>query len=188
MNTDLVLLVLLVVALSQVAMVVYFFRGKQAGVDNDQKGWDVLHDAMKKSQAIVGQAELAGIKERAIYQQDMKMTVEEVEESLKREVAKAGQKYEDYLEKMLGDVQKKLEGSVETMESGLGETMKAVEAAAVGRAEQYRKDKMRKIDENAEEIMERAVEIYLGKKLDRKEHMQLVFEAMERAKAEKSIP
>lgn len=53
--------------------------------------------------------------------------------------------------------------------------------------ETYKEQQLSLIDENIIAVMERTLSIVLGKKLSLKEHVELVYEALEKAKAEKFI-
>jgi hypothetical protein len=51
----------------------------------------------------------------------------------------------------------------------------------------YQRIRMAQIEENLAETIQRAAELYLGKKLDPETHMELIYESLEKAKREKLI-
>ncbi len=205
METNLILLIILVVALSQVLMVVYFIlsnRSKQIAPTEEtgsEKNWDLLHEAIKKSQAIVGNAELESIKQAALSQQqigkfekesenEMQLSVSEVLQTIKNETAKAGELYKKQLILQSEELKNLSEAETKKMlkdfHDQLEKNMLDVQNGFVRELSEYKIRKEKEIDKNAETIVERTVELYLSKKLDRKEQMQLIFESLERAKAE----
>lgn len=213
METNLILLIVLVLALSQVVMAVYFFFSRQNTFINerstDTRDLELLHDAVKKSQVIIGDSELEAIKQEADarfrtsklekkYEEEMGMDVSEVLQTIKAETAKAGENYKKSLASDLEEiknlrkqVEEEIKMSVDQIVSdfdqNLGQAIKVAQDQVQKDLLVYQKKREKQIDENAETVIERAVEVYLGKKLDRKDHMQLIFEALERAKAEKVI-
>ncbi len=212
METNLVLILIGVIVVCQVLLLVYYFKSvKQSQKETtlDEKEWDLLHDAQKKSQAIVANSELESIRQTAStrlqtekfekeYEKEMGLTSREVMDLIKAETAKAGQNYKVELAKMLEEqkmelndnkkmTNQKMEELVLGLDKDLSQTVKSIEDQVQKDLLEYKKMRERQIDQNGEEILEKAAELFIGKALDRKGHMQLIYEALERAKNEKQI-
>ena len=173
------------IIICQVLMLVYYIRfSRQKQVDQVEAGngknWDLMHDAVKKSQAIIGNSELEAIKQSA--------TIEQI---IKEGTAKAGEEYKKNLElqKNQSDrlLREETQKTVAHFRDQLKKNMHEIQDGFAKELAVYKTKKEQAIDNNAEEIIDRAVELYLGKKLDKKEQMQLIFEALERAKNEKQL-
>jgi hypothetical protein len=108
----------LVLGLSQVSMMIYYWHfGRQikqlgkvegTGFDSEEMGWKSLRGAIKKGQAIVGEAELESIKGLAVssqqlekleksYSHEMEVTSQDVQKQLKVESAKATEAFKAML-------------------------------------------------------------------------------------------
>lgn len=199
------LLLIGLIVFCQVLLLVYYFRSRSQSegdkkFDRSEKQWNLLHDAIKKSQAIQAQAELEAIKETAESGQrierfekevesDLQLSAAEVLELIKSETAKAGEEYKKSLAKDNEEIRKlRDEETKKVVDEGREQLQKNLHQVTDGFAKElaaYKTEREKLIDKNAEELILRAAEIYLSKKLDKKEHMQLVFESLEKAKAEK---
>lgn len=204
----------IVFVVQAIVLIYYIFKAKkQEHKDEssvlDEKSWDIIHDSIRKSQAIEAQAELDSLKLNSQSEMRLKdfekeseqkiaMTSDEVVQSIKEETARAGESYKKNLAEELAkfqslreetedQVRKSMEELVQRFDVDLSSSVNRIQDEVRKELEDYQKRKETLIDQNAEEIMERAVELYLGKKLDKKEQMQLVFEALERAKNEKKF-
>src|SRR3989338_6459928 len=177
METNLILFMIGLIIICQVLMLVYYIRfSRQKQVDQVEAGngknWDLTRDAVK--------SELEAIKQSA--------TIEQI---IKEGTAKAGEDYKKNLElqKNQSDrlLREETQKTVAHFRDQLKKNMHEIQDGFAKELAVYKTKKEQAIDNNAEEIIDRAVELYLGKKLDKKEQMQLIFEALERAKNEKQL-
>lgn len=187
-----ILLIVLVVALAQVLMVVYFFvaskQQKQEKLPTTTKDWDLIHNAIKKSQAIVGEAELEAIKETAEARVQTGKYEDEIINITKQEMVRAGEAFKAELRKQTELIKtmstEETKRSLEEFRGQLEKNLLDIQNNFARELGAYKTQKEKAIDQHGEEIIERAVELYLGKKLSRAEQMQLIFEALEKAKTE----
>lgn len=181
-----------------------------------EKGWDTLNQSIKKSQAIVGQAELAGIKIAA----ESKLETSRLETDFSRQLAQALDESRQTITsaqaallQFMTDLQKRSaefeEASKVSGQQRINQLFDRVEAkladflvqtaekttssielelkASRQLVETYKNEQLKLIDENIIAMMEQTLNIVLGKKLALKDQLDLVYEALERAKVEKFI-
>lgn len=122
--------IFLVLGLSQVSMMLYYWffnrEIKEIGTNelkisgplaeqNGEHGWNIIHGAIKQSQAIVGEAELAGAKLIAANrlrsdrleqkaEEQIGLTAEEVQKTLLAETAKASKNFQEGLTAELAEL------------------------------------------------------------------------------------
>lgn len=180
-----VLLIISAIIVCQVLMLVYYVRFSREKQVNEVeagngKNWDIMHDAIKKSQALIGNSELEAIKQSATIEQIIKEGTAKAGEDYKHELTLQTQEIkrlgDGETKKMLAEFRDQFEKNMHEIQDGFAKDLAL-----------YKAKKEQTIDNNAEEIIDRAVELYLGKKLDKKEQMQMIFEALERAKNEKQL-
>ncbi len=174
-------------------------------VENRKKGLEILHYAMQKAQAIIGISEIEGVKITSSAKQNMHMW----EEKEKTEIEQATEDFKSYLdyltkqadfsveksEQMLKErVNQIVERFEQNLSSFLTETQeqssKAVSLemqAARQLIQTYKTEQFNLIDENIVATLEKTLNLVLGKKLTFKDHIELVYESLEKAKAEKFI-
>ncbi len=193
----------------------------------DQKGVDLLHDAIKKSQDILNQAQLDSLKiisdTKVIsgkidkeYEEKLTATLESIEKNLSSDFSKSQQAISNtqtQFTQFLQDLRQKSEKSqfenqevikqqinkvFETFEQDLADFLTQTEQRSVQsidlelRAarqliETYKSEQLKLIDENIIAILEKTLSLVLVKKFTLKDHIDLVYEALEKAKVEKFI-
>ncbi len=187
---------------SVVGLVVYNFRLNNKKPDplseDQQKSYKLIHDAIKKSQAILSSAELDAIKETA----DIKVI-------FKEELTQAEQEYLNYLKflkesadtaKNAGDeaIRERVEGIFVKFEEKLTDFLtqtqeRSVETidleikAARQLLDTYKQQQLKVVDENIIAMLERTLALVLAKKLTLSDQVDLVYESLEKAKMEKFI-
>lgn len=180
------------------------------------KGLNLLQDSMKKSQDLLNQAEAEGIKVVSSTQSDTKkledMYSKDLAEALTQSqnsvdvaqsqvVAFFGQLSQraanfqssseqvtrDRINQMFSDLEDKLSEFLMTTEQ---KTISSIELEIKGARElieSYKQQQLSLIDENIIAMMEQTLNIVLSKKLSLKDQLDLVYEALERAKVEKFV-
>lgn len=181
-----------------------------------QKGWDNLHQSIKKSQAILGQAELEGVKvvaesklQTSKFEQEYSQKLAEVLNQSQQTVTTA----QDQLLQFMKDLQirseefeeaqksagaQRINQLFDNIESKLADFLIQTEQKTVSSIElelkgarqlvdTYKDEQLRLIDENILAMMEQTLSIVLSKKLSLKDQLDLIYEALEKAKVEKFI-
>ena len=181
-----------------------------------QKGYGLLHDSIKKSQDILGEAELEGIKatsdvkfETAKLEQDYAKNLSSILNQSQSSITVA----QGQLIKFMADLQKRsqsLDGSARaSIENRVNQTFAGLEdrlsaflisteqkttlsielelKAARSLIDTYKTEQLKIIDENIIAMMEQTLSIVLAKKLTLKDQLDLIYEALEKAKVEKFI-
>lgn len=182
----------------------------------ENKNNEMLYDAMKKAQDIISQSELEGVKIQADNKIYLEKIEKEEEKALseasvegKAYIEKAQSAFTDYLttlsqqanmsvaesEKAVKDrINKLFEEFEQNLSTYLTQTqqesIKAITLevqAARQLIDTYKTEQFRLVDENLVAMLERTLSLVLIKKLTLKEHVELVYESLEQAKAEKFI-
>lgn len=187
---------------SVVGLVIYNFRlNNKTSPDEDrdqQKSYKIIHDAIKKAQAILSSAELGAIKEVS----DTKMI-------LREELTEAEQEYLNYLKflkesadssKNAGDeaIRERVEGIFVKFEEKLSDFLtqtqeRSVETidleikAARQLLDTYKQQQLKVIDENIVAMLEQTLSLVLAKKLTLSDQVDLIYESLAKAKSEKFI-
>lgn len=191
---------LFVLAIIQVVVLVYI--GKLIAVlekpREDKESLGLIHKAVKKAGAILGQAELESVKETADTKFYAKKAEKAMEDEFKKAASKAAVEFDDFLaglSKESGDVvddalvafTKRLEEKLTVTEDQLlkqvyDESQKAkVEIAA------YKKMAEEKVQADLEGIVNDVAKIVVGKSLSASDQEDLIIEAFEKAKKDKWI-
>ncbi len=181
-----------------------------------EKGWETLHESIQKSDDILAEAELEGIKVTAQSRLESKKFETEYSKNLAIALNASKQNItaaQAELIKFMQDLQKrsaefeeaqKLSGQqrinqlFDQVENKLSDfliqtaekTTSSIELelkASRQLIDTYKAEQLKLIDENIIAMMERTMSIVLAKKLSLKEHMDLIYEALEKAKVEKFI-
>lgn len=181
-----------------------------------QKGLGLIYNAMKKAQSITQTSELTGIKIIASAEIDKKRIEKESMQAIhdatyeaKEAIAQAQTVFTDYLqqlsqqattqssesEKIVKDrINKLFDNFEQNLSSYLTDTQQqSVRAitlevqAARQLIETYKTEQFRLVDENIVAMLERTLSLVLVKKMTLKEHVDLVYESLEKAKVEKFI-
>lgn len=181
-----------------------------------EKGWDTLHDSIKKSQDILSSAELEGIKVVAgskletskleqeftdkfseflnearqtinsaqaqliQFMQDLQKSSAEFEEASKKAGEQRINQLFDRVESRLSDLLVQTgQKSTSAIELELKATRQLIDT--------YKNEQLKLIDENIIAMLEQTLSIVLAKKLSLKDQLDLIYEALEKAKIEKFI-
>ncbi|MBI2086002.1 hypothetical protein HYT74_01540 [Candidatus Daviesbacteria bacterium] len=181
-----------------------------------EKGWNTLHKSIQKSQDLLGQAELEGIKvvagskiETSKMEQDFSKEISQSLLASKQTIASA----QNQLLQFMTDLQKRSaefeEASKKTGEQRINQLFGRIEerlADLLVQTEQrttssielelkstrqlietYKNEQLKLIDENIVAMMEQTLGIVLSKKLSLKDQLDIIYEALEKAKVEKFI-
>lgn len=184
--------------------------------DIKEKGWETLNQSIKKSQAVIGQAELEGIKvvagselETKKFEEDFSRQLSEALNTSKQTITAA----QSTLLQFMQDLQKR-SAEFEEAEKKAGElrinqlfdrverrlsdflvqtaekTTSSIELelkASRQLIDTYKSEQLKLIDENILAMMEQTLSTVLAKNLSLKDQLDLVYEALEKAKVEKFI-
>ena len=184
--------------------------------DLKEKGWETLNQSIKKSQAVIGQAELEGIKVVAESQVETKKFEEEYSRNLSEALNVSKQNIvaaQASLLQFMQDLQKR-SGEFEETQKKAGEqrinqlferiestlsnflvqtaqkTTSSIELELKSTRQlidTYKAEQLKLIDENILAMMEQTLSTVLAKNLSLKDQLDLVYEALEKAKVEKFI-
>lgn len=181
-----------------------------------EKGWQTLHQSIKKSQDILGQAELEGVKVVAEERFETKKLEEEYSKKLSEllnqsqqaiassqaeliqfmaSLQKRSQEFEEVsrqtgeqrINQLFERLESKLADFLVTTEQKTTSSIELELRAARQLIDTYKTQQLKLIDENILAMMERTLNIVLSKKLSLKDQLDLVYEALEKAKVEKFI-
>lgn len=192
------------------------FQGQKILEQFREKGLENLHQSIKKSQAILGEAELEGIKvaaetkfessqlekeysrqlsesisqsQNAItaaqaqllqFMQDLQKRSEEFEEASKTSGQQRINQLFDKVENKLSDF---LVQTAQKTSSSIELELKASRQLI----DTYKNEQLKLIDENIMAMMEQTLSLVLAKKLSLKDQLDLIYEALEKAKVEKFV-
>ncbi len=198
------LLVVILLAIGQVVAVIYMeWRqrdfldrlGRAVGLTDEQKErFKFWRKTRAKSEAILGEAELEGVKIVA----DTKYATRELASVYHDQLRQAATQMEDEFKKFLADLRQRSE----TEAAGQGRVLaQAGEEAAVAFTKQleeklaktdaeleaYKKTAMDKIKANLGKLLEQIAGVVLGKRMSLADQEDLIIEAFEQAKSEKWI-
>lgn len=177
--------------------------------DYEKEGFDIVRKAIKKSQAMLGNAELEAIKTTA----DTRVKTNKMEAKYEAQLALMAVKAENEFTKLLKDLEVRAEQSQLLLENAVkqkteeimarfeknlatflssseyqGITAINTEITQVRKAlEEYKKAQMLSVDENIRVIVEETIAKILGKKLSLEDQMDLIYKSLEEAKKEKWI-
>jgi len=175
----------------------------------DANSQDLIKQAIKKAQKILGKAELEGAEIIA----DSKLLSKKLEaqygEALAKQVEKAQTDFENYLEELktrteqaqlltqeftkqrVNDIFEQFEQNLATfLTSTEQKSVAAIELelkAARSLIDTYKTQQLQLIDENIISMLEKTLSIVLSKRLTLRDHTDLVYEALEKAKIEKFV-
>lgn len=174
-----------------------------------EKGWQSLNQSIKKSQAIISEAELTGIKETATMEMDFqKKFAESLEQSKQTITAAQNQllnfmqdlqkRSQEFEEASKASGEQRINALFDRVESRLADFLVATEQKTTSSielelksarelVEAYKNEQIKLIDENIIAMMEQTLSLVLGKKLSLKDQMDLVYEALEKAKIQKFV-
>lgn len=180
------------------------------------KGWETLNQSIKKSQAIIGEAEIEGVKalagdkiEISKMEQDFAQNLAQALNESKTTIASA----QGQLLQFMQDLQKRSaefeEASKRVGEQRINQLFDRVETrlsdflmqteqkttysielelkAARQLIDTYKSEQLKLIDENIVAVIEQTLTLVLTKKLSLQDQLDLVYEALEKAKIQKFI-
>jgi len=190
---DFYLILFAALALGQIALAVYLFYSEKEFIkelsaalglnSQQQKSWSLWHKTFKKTQAILGEAELEGVKIVA----DTKYYTRELEsrydQQYREAVAQSQQEFGKFLAGLEKDSQSIVNGAMADFAKRLEENLTQEKA----QVESYRKAKLAGIDQNMAEIVDQVARVVIGKKLPESSQTDLITEALERAKQDKLV-
>lgn len=193
----LLLLIVALLAVGQIVMAVYVsvsekeFLAELArvlGIPQQKRGmWSFWHKSLKQARAVLGQAELEGVKVVAdtkyytkqlegVYEDQMRAATARMEAEFGKVIAAAEQEFGRTLAEAATAFAKRLEGKLEQ------ENQSAREEIA-----RYKKAVMAEVQQHAKEAFEEAGKAVIGKSLSLDDQTELINQALEQAKKEKFI-
>lgn len=182
-----------------------------------EKGYHLLHKAYQKAQAILGKAELEGIKTLADskviaknwekkYQEQLNQAVVHTQKELDKDLNKVYQQFTDYLEhlKTKGEqaqllqtesLKQQTQEVLERFENTLATFLTSAEQKSLASIEKeiqsakeylrhYQQEQMKIVEENIVDILDQTLAGVLSKKLTLTDHVDLIYESLEKAKKE----
>lgn len=170
-----------------------------------QKGLETLHDSIKKSQAILGEAELEGIKmaaetklDTAKLEAEYQKKLEETQNQLMQYMAGLQERSKEFEQASQKAIQDRINQIFVRLEERMGQFLITAEEKTTSSIElelksarqlieTYKSQQLKLIDENILAMMEQTLNLVLGKKLSLKDQLDLIYEALEQAKGEKFI-
>lgn len=209
-NFDLVLLTLVVLFL--VLFLWQFYKNYQASKnstrfieENRLKGYELLHDAVKRAQEIISTAELESVKVTAQNTLKFDAATSQITDAM----VKSHQNFKTYLDSLSQQasqsasssdnlIRQRMNSLFEEFEQHLSDFLtqtqqQSSKAIALeiqssrNLIETYKQQQFSLIDENIVAMLERTLSLVLVKKLSLKDQVDLVYESLEKAKAEKFI-
>lgn len=184
--------------------------------DLKEKGWNSLHQSIEKSQEILGEAELEGIKVVAGSEVEISKLENEYSKRLSQNLDASKQIIDMAQNRLLQFMQNLQKSSAEFEEASKAsgeqrinqlfdrvenrlsdflvqtaqKTSSSIELELKASRElidTYKNEQLKLIDENIIAMMEQTLSLVLGKKLSLSDQLDLVYEALEKAKVEKFI-
>ncbi len=193
---------ILIVIFSQWVLIVYLLRKKSPGQPegdlSDEKSLSLLSRAIKKAQNIISQAELSGIKIRAQSKVETRKMSEEmaegiatatskVEQMLYKSSDRANSQFQDFLNDLQAKSQQQVADYISKLEADLSAGLQTDLAEMRKSIDAYKTAKLAALDANFLEVAQRALETLLDKKITLTDQVDLVNEALDKAKQEKLI-
>ncbi len=191
-------------------------EGEKVLEDYKEKGLETLHQSIQNSQNILSEAQLEGVKVVADVKYETSKLEEEYKKKLIDLINQSQQTIstsQSQLIQFMYDLQKrsdefeiaskqageqKINQVFGNLESRLSDfliqteqkTISSIELelkAARNLVESYKNQQLKLIDENIIAMMEQTLNIVLAKKLSLKDQLELIYEALEKAKVEKFV-
>ena len=181
-----------------------------------EKGWETLHKSIEKSEDIIGKAELEGIKvvagskvETAKFEREFSdklsgaletsnQTISSAQASLLQFMRDLQSRSEEFEEAQKTSGQERINQLFNNVEERLSDFLVQTAQKTTSSIERelkstrqlidvYKNEQLKLIDENIIAMMERTLSIVLAKKLSLKDQLEIISEALEKAKVEKFI-
>lgn len=175
----------------------------------ENKSYGILHRAFEEAKKILGKAELEGIGVVAESKVATRRMEDKYGEQLSKEIDKAEKEFATYLEELktqgeqaqllsqeftkqrASEIFEKFEQNLSTfLTSTEQKSTEAIELelkAARQLIDTYKNQQLALIDENIVAMLEKTLSLVLAKKISLKDEVDLVYEALEKAKVEKFI-
>lgn len=215
----LLLVVVALLALGQIALAVFIWfsekeflaeLARSLGIPQKQRdSWSLWQRTFKKTQNILGQAELEGVKVVAdtkyytkqlegVYEDQMRAVTARMEKELTAVVASGEQDFGKFLadlekqstavvDSAMAAFTKRLEGRLAEVEDQLLSQTAKESAQVKKEIEEYKKTMMGTINSQMVEMVDAAVKTVVGKGLSMEAQMDLISQALEQAKKDKLI-
>lgn len=163
-----------------------------------KKNAAILADALKTAQGIVEKSNLTVDKFEGHFEEEFKSQTIKAQETLDKHLEKIEEKSEkaqlisqsytkERADEILRRFEKKLEAFLAIVEEKSAESIEGELAAVRQTIDSYKKQQLALVDENIIAMLERTLELILSREISLKDQSDLIFEAMEKAKAEKFI-
>jgi len=189
----------------------YFLRkkilqeGQKITQDTKQKSWQLLHAAELAESDVLAEGKLSLDKLESEFNKKLNSLLEDSTLSITasqdklikfmEDLQKRSQQFEEssrvVSEKRINDLFERLESRLSdfviTAEEKTTTSIELELKAARQLIETYKEQQLKLIDENILAMMEQTLNLVLGKKLSLKDQLDLVYEALEKAKVEKFI-
>lgn len=191
METQLIFLAFIILAVTQFAIIVYFWRLERSRHDNSEenhaRALEIVGQAYHKAQDIIGNAELAGVKLAAqskletkkmteAYEKEVDTDREKLEKAFLVEADKAYEQFADYLTKLTA-----------MAPDSLAKFQKSAETQMKTELENYKQEKMAEFQADLVPLLEKTFTLVLPKTIKIADQMDLINDALEKAKAKKWI-
>lgn len=220
-STSLLIIILTItsLAIASVALGLAYLRlqAKSKSIDKSQeKGYQVLYQAIKKAQALLASSELDALKITAdtrFYKHSLEekfdKEIEKYFEEANKKLTEAQKQYLDYLNYLKVESDSSRNESTDVIRTRIQEIFDQFEAnltdylssaqqqstqaielelkATRGMIENYKLAQLKVIDDNIIAMLEKTLTLVLAKKLTLSDQLDLVYEALEKAKEEKFI-
>lgn len=207
---------ILILTLGIIVVLILYFReyrlrqqsqreGQEFLASIQEKGWESIHESLKKSQEMLGEAELESLK----VVTDSRVINKKIEDEYKKKVNDAymqllqfmnslqqqGQEIkatseklaEERINKLFTTLEERLSDFLVQTSQKTSTSLELELKASRSLIESYKQEQLKLIDENILAMMEQTLNIVLGKKLSLKDQVDLVYEALEKAKIEKFV-
>lgn len=189
-----ILFIVALLAVGQVALALYLRDRDQEFLEKlnkvlglpqqERQSWSVWHATMRKMQAILGKAELEGVKVVA----DSKYYTKELEKTYERQldsvVKLMEQEIHAFFEK---EAKTRLQISFEAIEKDTLDLVFQESAKARADIEEYKKQRMVEIEQDLKEVISKTAKQVIGKAISLDTHEDLIKESFEAAAHDKFI-
>lgn len=179
----------------------------------EQKSFGIIHKAMDKAQSILGLAEIESIKvvadstvksrklEQSLeqdFQKEFNLTTQNIQENLKAYLGHLEQSSDQSQKEILESTKVRVNQMMDRFEQNLSQFLAQTEQQSISSLELemrsarqmiefYKQQQLAVIDENVVAMLEQTLSLVLSKKLTLRDHLDLIFEALDRAKLEKFV-
>lgn len=188
----LILILLLGICFVQFILIFLLLERSEKPVDRSAaKSREIIHMASQKADEIIGEAEIEGIKTAAATKLRATGFEKDYEEKLTEAVDKSQQELTrivtEHVKNTLSGFDLKLAQTVAKIEDDRLKSAATKADETKIEINKYREEITAKIDNNIADILETAIFKIIGKKLTLKDHMEIIYDCLEKAKNEKLI-